>query len=97
MLMNLVQVPQCMRQFNLENEQNVFVELWHAILTGSDAWRQHASALDAWSFGIVLLELGVGYLYSWVAPIGKIAFQPGRLDAAVPLSREALPANDDWL
>ena len=65
--------------------------------TGSDAWRQHASAVDAWSFGIVLLELGVGYLYSWVAPIGKIAFQPGRLDAAVPLSREALPANDHWL
>ena len=64
--------------------------------TGSDAWRQHASAVDAWSFGIMLLELGAGYLFSWVAPIGKIAFQPGRLDAAVPLSREALPANDDW-
>ncbi|KAL0045887.1 hypothetical protein WJX82_007633 [Trebouxia sp. C0006] len=63
---------------------------------GSDAWRQHASAVDAWSFGIMLLELGAGYLFSWVAPIGKIAFQPGRLDAAVPLSREALPANDDW-
>lgn len=64
--------------------------------TGSDAWRQHASAVDAWSFGIMLLELGGGRLYSWVAPIGKIAFQPGRLDAAVPLSREALPANDTW-
>ncbi len=64
--------------------------------TGSDAWRQHASAVDAWSFGIMLLELRAGCLFSWVAPIGKIAFQPGRLDAAVPLSREALPANDDW-
>ena len=63
--------------------------------TVSDAWRQHASAVDAWSFGIMLLELGAGYLYSWVAPIGKIAFQPGRLDAAVPLSGEALPVNDD--
>ncbi|DBB18455.1 TPA: hypothetical protein ACH3X3_000097 [Trebouxia sp. C0006] len=62
----------------------------------ADAWRQHASAVDAWSFGIMLLELGAGYLFSWVAPIGKIAFQHGRLDAAVPLSREALPANDDW-
>ncbi len=47
--------------------------------------------MDAWSFGIVLLELGAGCLFSWVAPIGKIAFQ-----APTPLSREALPANDDW-
>ena len=44
----------------------------------------------------MLLELGAGNLYSWVAPLGNIAFQPGRQDAAAPLAREALPANDDW-
>ncbi len=44
----------------------------------------------------MLLELGAGNLYSWLAPVGKIAFQPGRLDAAVPLSREALRDNADW-
>ena len=44
----------------------------------------------------MLLELAAGNLYSWVAPLGKLAFQPGRLDAAVPLSRDALPANDEW-
>ncbi len=76
--------------------QDAFTEFGTLSCTGSDAWRQHASAVDAWSFGIMLLELGAGSLYSWVAPIGMIAFQPGRLAAAVPLSREALPANDDW-
>ncbi|KAL0021153.1 hypothetical protein WJX77_005864 [Trebouxia sp. C0004] len=59
-------------------------EAYCAPEAGSDAWRQHASAVDAWSFGIMLLELGAGCLYSWATPIGKIAFQPGRLDAAVP-------------
>ena len=44
----------------------------------------------------MLLEVGAGNLYSWVAPLGKIAFQPGRLDAAVPLLRAAVPADDDW-
>ena len=44
----------------------------------------------------MLLELGAGNLYSWVAPVGQVAFQPGRLDAAVSLSREAFPADDDW-
>lgn len=66
------------------------------VCTGADAWRLYASAVDVWSFGIMLLELGAGNLYSWVAPVGKIAFQPGRRDAAVALCREAFPANDDW-
>ena len=52
--------------------------------------------MDAWSFGIMLLELGASNLYSWVAPLGKIAFQPGRMEAAVPLLRDALPVDDDW-
>ena len=44
----------------------------------------------------MLLELATGNLYSWVAPLGKIAFQPGRMEAAIPLTRDALPVDDDW-
>lgn len=31
---------------------------------GLDAWRLHAIAVDLWSFGIMLLELAAGNLYS---------------------------------
>ena len=67
----------------------------HVLCAGSDAWRLHASAVDAWSFGIMLLELAAGNLYSWVAPLGKIAFQSGRLDAAAPVSPDTLLTDND--
>ena len=52
--------------------------------------------MDAWSFGVMLLELTAGKLFSWVAPLNQVAFQAGRLDAAVQLSKEQLPAGDAW-
>ena len=64
--------------------------------TGSDAWKQHPTAVDAWSFGIMLLELAAGKLFSWVAPLNQLVFLAGRLDAAVQLSREQLPSGDAW-
>ena len=44
----------------------------------------------------MLLELAAGKLFTWVAPLRQIAFQAGRLDAAVQLSRQDLPADDPW-
>ena len=44
----------------------------------------------------MLLELAAGKLFTWVAPLKQIAFQAGRLDAAVQLSRQDLPADDAW-
>ncbi len=52
-------------------------------------WTHGPLASCCWSSGLAVSTPGA-------APVGKIAFQPGRLDAAVPLSREALPVNDDW-
>lgn len=66
---------------------------WYA---GSDAWKQNPAAIDVWSFGVMLLELAAGKLFTWVAPLRQIAFQAGRLDAAVRLSRQDLPADDPW-
>lgn len=45
----------------------------------------------------MLLELAAGNVYTWGFSLGKIAFQPGRLDAAAPLSRAALQTDDSWL
>ena len=44
----------------------------------------------------MLLELAAGRLFTWVPPLGQIAFQAGRLDAAVQLSRHDLPSDDPW-
>lgn len=44
----------------------------------------------------MLLELAAGNLFSWVGPLNQLAFQAGRLDAAVMLSRQHLPSDDTW-
>ncbi|KAL3141875.1 hypothetical protein ABBQ32_004536 [Trebouxia sp. C0010 RCD-2024] len=44
----------------------------------------------------MLLELAAGRLFTWVAPLQRIACQGGRLDAAVQLSRQDLPSDDPW-
>lgn len=42
------------------------------------------------------MELGSGHLYSWTAALGQLVYQPGRLEAASVLSREAMPAGDSF-
>lgn len=52
--------------------------------------------MDVWSFGVMLLEVTSGNLFSWLSPLNKIAFQAGRQEAPVALSRKALPSDDLW-
>ena len=63
---------------------------------GSNAWRANPCAADIWSFGIMLIELASGQLFSWAATLGRIAFQRDRLGSPLVLAREALPSNDPW-
>ncbi len=44
----------------------------------------------------MLLEVTSGNLFSWLSPLNKIAFQAGRQEAPVALSRKALPSDDLW-
>ncbi len=64
--------------------------------TGSDAWKQNPTAVDAWSFGIILLELTAGKFFSWVTHLMQLAFQASVAARPEQLSRQALPANDAW-
>ena len=61
---------------------------------GDAAWKQCPAAVDTWAFGIMLLEVVSGKLFSWVGD--KIAYQPGRLQRAQTLSRTHLPSDDVW-
>lgn len=61
---------------------------------GDDTWKKCPTAVDMWSYGIMLLELVSGKLFTWVGD--KIAYQPHRLERALTLTRDHLPADDDW-
>lgn len=61
---------------------------------GGAAWKDCPAAVDAWAFGIMLLEVVSGKLFSWVGD--KVAYQPSRLQRAQTLSRKDLPTDDAW-
>ena len=61
---------------------------------GDDIWKKCPTAVDAWGYGIMLLEVVSGKLFSWVGD--KVAHQPGRLERALTHSRNHLPADDAW-
>lgn len=61
---------------------------------GDATWKAYSTAVDAWAFGIMLLEVVSGKLFSWVGD--KVAYQPGRLQRALTLSRNDLPIDDVW-
>ena len=62
--------------------------------TEDDSWKKCPTAVDTWSFGIMLLELVSGKQFAWVGD--KIAYQPNRLLRAQTLSRDHLPNDDVW-